>query len=125
MGRESQRCGAPFRQPEWSALALIEAPEFVTQAHDAFAAAGATIISTNSYAVVPFHIGEALFAQRGTELAGLAGKLARDIADKRGAKGTGSLPPVLGSYRPDLFEVNAAHTILSGLIVGVSPFADV
>lgn len=29
MGRELQRTGAPFRQPEWSALALIEAPEFV------------------------------------------------------------------------------------------------
>ncbi len=26
MGRELQRSGAPFRQPEWSALALIEAP---------------------------------------------------------------------------------------------------
>ena len=27
MGRELQRRGAPFRQPEWSALALIEAPQ--------------------------------------------------------------------------------------------------
>ena len=50
MGRELQRIGAPFRQPEWSALALIEAPEFVLQAHRSFIAAGARIISTNSYA---------------------------------------------------------------------------
>ena len=42
MGRELQRRGAPFRQPEWSALALIEAPDFVSQVHDAFATAGAT-----------------------------------------------------------------------------------
>lgn len=27
MGRELQRSGAPFRQPEWSALALSEAPK--------------------------------------------------------------------------------------------------
>jgi len=27
MGRELQRRGAPFRQPEWSALALSEAPQ--------------------------------------------------------------------------------------------------
>ena len=27
MGRELMRAGAPFRQPEWSALALSEAPE--------------------------------------------------------------------------------------------------
>ncbi len=125
MGRELQRLGAPFRQPEWSALALMDGPEFVTQAHDGFAQAGADVISTNSYAVVPFHIGEALFAERGGELAGVAGKLARDVADKRGLKVAGSLPPVLGSYRPDLFEVEAARTILAVLIEGLSPFADV
>ncbi len=125
MGRELQRLGAPFRQPEWSALALMEGPEFVTQAHDSFAAAGAKVISTNSYAVVPFHLGETLFAERGTELADLAGKLARDVADKHGLKVTGSLPPVLGSYRPDLFEIEAARSILAVLIKGLSPYADI
>nr|AAC44507.1 msh [Agrobacterium tumefaciens] len=58
MGRELLRNGAPFRQPEWSALSLIEAPEFVKMAHDAFVAAGAEVITTNSYALVPFHIGD-------------------------------------------------------------------
>ncbi len=125
MGRELQRLGAPFRQPEWSALALMEGLEFVTQAHDAFAQAGATVISTNSYAVVPFHIGEGLFATRGAELAGLAGNLARAVADKHSLKVAGSLPPVLGSYRPDLFEVEAARAILAVLIEGLSPYADV
>lgn len=125
MGRELQRSGAPFRQPEWSALALLEGPEFVSRAHDAFAAAGAKVITTNSYAVVPFHIGEARFAERGAELASLAGKLARDVADQRGLKVAGSLPPVLGSYRPDLFEVEAARAILSMLIDGLAPYADV
>lgn len=125
MGRELQRRGAPFRQPEWSALALMEAPEFVSQVHDGFAIAGATVLSTNSYAVVPFHIGETLFTQRGTELAALSGKLARGVADKHGLKVAGSLPPVLGSYRPDLFEVNAARAILSVLVEGMSPFVDI
>ncbi len=32
MGRELKRRGAPFRQPEWSALALMEAPETVERA---------------------------------------------------------------------------------------------
>ncbi len=124
LGRELQRLGAPFRQPEWSALALMEGPEFVTQAHEAFAQAGAKVISTNSYAIVPFHIGEACFAERGIELAGIAGQLARDVADQQGLTVAGSLPPVLGSYRPDLFEVKAARAILSVLIEGLSPFAD-
>jgi S-methylmethionine-dependent homocysteine/selenocysteine methylase len=125
LGRELERLGAPFRQPEWSALALMDGPEFVTQAHSSFAQAGAKVISTNSYAVVPFHIGDALFQQRGVELASLAGKLARDVADQNGLKVAGSLPPVLGSYRPDLFEVKAARSILSVLIEGLSPFVDI
>jgi S-methylmethionine-dependent homocysteine/selenocysteine methylase len=125
MGRELQRLGAPFRQPEWSALALMEAPDFVSKAHEAFSAAGAQMVSTNSYAIVPFHIGEERFAERGTALAALAGQLARGVADERGLKVAGSLPPVLGSYRPDLFEVNSARAILAVLIEGLAPFADI
>ncbi len=56
-GRELARIGAPFRQPEWSALALIEAPAFVTQVHQRYVDAGADVITTNSYAIVPFHTG--------------------------------------------------------------------
>lgn len=33
MGRELHRRGAPFRQPEWSALALMEAPDIVRETH--------------------------------------------------------------------------------------------
>ena len=36
MGRELARRGAPFRQPEWSALALMEAPETVREVHQAY-----------------------------------------------------------------------------------------
>lgn len=124
MGRELQRSGAPFGQPEWSALALLEGPEFVRRAHDAFAAAGAMVVTTNSYAVVPFHIGQDRFDERGAELASLAGELAREVADRRGLKVAGSLPPVLGSYRPDLFEEEAARAILAVLIDGLAPYVD-
>ncbi len=125
ISRELQRVGAPFRQPEWSALALIETPELVARVHDDFAAAGAQIISTNSYAVVPFHIGEARFKREGAMLAARSGQLAKNVARQYGIKVAGSLPPVLGSYRPDLFEKNAARDILSVLIAGLSPFADI
>lgn len=125
ISRELQRLGAPFRQPEWSALALIETPELVRQVHDEFAAAGAGVISTNSYAVVPFHLGQERFAADGVKLAARAGQLARTVAENRGVKVAGSLPPVMGSYRPDLFEVNAAKAILTVLIEGLSPYADI
>lgn len=125
ISRELQRVGAQLRQPEWSALALIETPELVAQVHDEFAGAGADVIATNSYAVVPFHIGAERFTSEGAQLAARAGQLARTVGDKRGVKVAGSLPPVMGSYRPDLFEVNAAKAILTVLIEGLSPSADI
>ncbi|SDR52553.1 homocysteine S-methyltransferase [Paraburkholderia fungorum] len=126
MGRELLRIGAPFQQPEWSALALIEAPHYVRTAHDSFVSAGADVITTNSYAVVPFHIGDTRFAEEGQRLAALAGQLARDAANavSRPVQVAGSLPPVFGSYRPDLFDAKAAEPLLRKLVDGLSPYVD-
>jgi len=125
-GRELQRIGAPFRQPEWSALALIEAPEYVLKCHENYIQAGAQVITTNSYAVVPFHVGAERFHQQGKRLASLAGQLAVDAKNQasRPVKVAGSLPPVMGSYRPDLFEQKQATEILKVLIEALSPWAD-
>lgn len=127
MGRELQRIGAPFRQPEWSALALIEAPEFVLQAHQAFVDAGARIITTNSYAVVPFHIGDERFTEQGRTLAERAGRLARQAASvgREPVTVAGSLPPALGSYRPDLFDHQRSVAIHRELIAGLQAHVDV
>lgn len=128
MSRELVRVGAPFRQPEWSAFSLIEAPEFVAQVHREFIAAGADIVTTNSYAVVPFHLGEDRFRQQGQKLADLAGRLARHEADTcdtdQPVLVAGSIPPVFGSYRPDLFVSERAQDILAPLIAGLSPHVD-
>jgi S-methylmethionine-dependent homocysteine/selenocysteine methylase len=74
---------------------------------------------------VPFHIGQERFDAEGLRLADLAGQLARKVADEFGIKVAGSLPPVLGSYRPDLFNVEEARPILEVLIEGLSPHADI
>ena len=110
LGRELQAMGAPFRQPEWSALALMEGPEFVRAAHDAFLQAGADIVTTNSYAVVPFHIGADVFAARAPELLRLSGELARAAADAaaRDVQVAASVPPMFGSYQPDKFDPDMA-----------------
>jgi len=126
--------------------------------HGSFIAAGADVITTNSYAVVPFHIGAARFASRGEALADLAGRLARQaVADASRAAATdvarqaavdarqpavagtrgpavtdsarrikvaGSLPPVCGSYRTDLFRPDEARPILQTLVRGLAPHVD-
>ena len=126
MGRELLRRGAPFAQPEWSALALMEAPAAVQDVHAAFIAAGADVITSNSYSLVPFHIGEERFRARAGELAALAGQLARQavIASGKAVKVAGSLPPLFGSYRPDLFDAARAPDIARPLIDGQAPYAD-
>jgi S-methylmethionine-dependent homocysteine/selenocysteine methylase len=126
MGRQLLRMGAPFRLPEWSALALIEAPSFVSDAHDAFIAAGAQVITTNSYGLAPARIGEARFASDGERLADLSGRLARAAADRAAERVlvAGSLPPVFESYRPELFDADRAPAILDVLVSGLAPHID-
>ena len=126
MGRELQRCGAPFRQPEWSALALSEAPQVVVAVHTAFIESGAQVITSNSYAVVPFHIGEERFANEGLKLASIAGQLARTAADASAhpVKVAGSLPPLFGSYRPDLFQPERVSEVLTPLLQGLGAHVD-
>ena len=80
MGRELLRMGAPFRQPQWSALALTEGPEWIVRAHTNFIDAGADVVTTNSYAIVPFHIGEDRFVNEANPLADIAGRCARAAA---------------------------------------------
>ena len=117
MGRELMRIGAPFEQPEWSAMALLEAPEFVTQAHQNFIHAGAQVITTNTYALVPFHIGQQRFNELGASLVKQAAQLAKSAAQQSaGVQVAGCLPPVLGSYRADLFEESKAEPLLEVLI---------
>jgi len=126
MGRELERVGAPFRQPEWSALALIEGPDYVRKVHDEYIEAGADVITTNSYAVVPFHIGEDRFAKEGRTLAALSGTLAREAADAapRSVRVAGSLPPVFGSYQPELFDPARAGELLGVLVEALEPSVD-
>ena len=134
MGRELERRGAPFRQPEWSALALIEAPKHVLAAHLAFIAAGAHVITINSYAITPFHLGERFYSE-GLALATTAAKLAYKAvqsgnntvpdASQTSAQVAACLPPLFGSYRPDLFKREAAAQIARPLIEAQAPFADI
>lgn len=128
MSRELLRLGAELKQPEWSALALINAPDIVRQVHSEFIAAGADVVTTNSYALVPFHIGEERFQKDGPALISLSGQLAREAANAvsdRVVTVAGSLPPIFGSYEPQNFDPSRVQDYLSVLVKGLEPFIDV
>ncbi len=126
LGRELENYGAPFRQPEWSALAMMQTPDIVAAVHRDYIRSGAEVITTNSYALVPFHIGESAFASQGERLAERAGQVARHVADTQG-QGTlvaGCIPPLFGSYRADLYQPERAGEIAQPLINGLNASVD-
>ena len=123
MGRELKRIGAPFRQPEWSALPLIEAPETVATVHQNFINAGAQVITTNAYALVPFHIGQDRFQKDAYPLAERAATIARKVAGDA-IKVAGCIPPAFGSYKPELFLPDLLDPILTPLIVAQEDHID-
>ncbi|MBM7323356.1 homocysteine S-methyltransferase family protein [Agrobacterium sp. CMT1] len=127
MSRELQRLGAELKQPEWSALALINAPDIVRQVHAEFIEAGADVVTTNSYALVPFHIGEDRFNKEGASLIALSGRLAREAAEasKRNVAVAGSLPPIFGSYEPENFDPSRVQDYLKVLVENLQPHVDV
>jgi S-methylmethionine-dependent homocysteine/selenocysteine methylase len=127
MSRELLRLGAELKQPEWSALALMNSPDIVRQVHEEFIAAGADVVTTNSYALVPFHIGEERFQAEGPALIALSGRLAREAADAAGRKVVvaGSLPPIFGSYEPENFDPSTVQDYLKVLVENLAPHVDV
>ncbi len=104
MGGELMKRGANSGKALWSAQSLIDAPEMVTQVHADFIAAGADIITTNSYSTIPSYLGKQGLAHEFETYTAKAGRLARAAADSAigSVRVAGSLPPLDESYRADL-----------------------
>ena len=104
MGRELRFRGVDVPSTIWSAGALITDPEVVRQIHIDYIAAGADVITTNTYGIIKNDLSNVGIADRFTELNTLACKLAVEARDlsQREVVIAGSLPPLRGSFRPDL-----------------------
>ena len=104
MGVELIRRGVAAASGLWSAQALIQDPDAVVRTHRDYIAAGARIITTNSYSTIPSYLEKAGLEERCEELTALAGALARQAADCSGEQVlvAGSLPPLSESYRADM-----------------------
>ena len=104
MGGEIQDRVPNAKHGLWSATALIECPQLVTDIHQEYIDAGADVITTNTYSTVPSYLGKVDMAERYLELTASAAQLARQAADAsdRPVRVAGALPPLEESYRPDL-----------------------
>ena len=109
MGRELQFRGVALSERIWSAQGLIIAPDVVREIHADYITAGADIITANTYGLIRDDLARVGMADRFTELNLLACQLARDAVGKtrRSVWIAGSLPPLRGSFRPDLVGPHA------------------
>jgi S-methylmethionine-dependent homocysteine/selenocysteine methylase len=103
-GRELRRRGVPILDTIWSANALVVAPHAVLEVHLDYIAAGADVITTNTYGIIRSELAKEGIEDRYAELNRMAGALARQAREEGGRNVAiaGSLPPLRGSYRPDL-----------------------
>lgn len=103
IGQELVKRSGDRATPLWSTQVMIDHPELVQQVHADYFAAGATVASTNTYAVLHDRLERAGLQDRVDELLAAALASARSA---RAAHGSGrvaaALGPVGATYRPDL-----------------------
>ena len=110
MGTELQRRGADTRLPLWSARALVDDPALVRTIHSEEVAAGAEVLTANTFRTHFRTLAKGGLADRSRVLTALAVALARDAAAESGRDIfiAGSLSPLEDCYRPDLVPEDAA-----------------
>ncbi|MEZ4332969.1 MAG: homocysteine S-methyltransferase family protein [Myxococcota bacterium] len=113
-GTELERAGLATGLPLWSSHALLEAPEGVGAVHAAHLAAGAEVVTANTFRTQRRTLALAGLGDRDASLTRLAVSLARHAVDgrtrddARPAWVAGSLPPLEDCYRPDRVPDDAA-----------------
>lgn len=116
MGTELTRRGIDTHLPLWSAKALIDAPEIVARIHADYAAAGAQVLTTNTFRTNRRTLDRAGLGNRMRELTHTAVNLAKAVGTP-GLRVAGSLAPVEDCYTPELVpsqaELDAEHRELA------------
>jgi len=103
IGQELVKRSGDRATPLWSTQVMIDHPDLVREVHDAYFTAGATVATTNTYAVLRDRL-EPVGLQDNMELltdtAVKAANAARDASG--GGRVAASLGPLIASYRPDI-----------------------
>lgn len=103
VGQELVRRAGERATPLWSTQVMIDHPKLVGEVHLHYFAAGATIATTNTYAVRRDRLARAGLEDRFAALTEAAILSARRARAAHGAgRVAGSIGPIGASYRPDL-----------------------
>jgi S-methylmethionine-dependent homocysteine/selenocysteine methylase len=103
-GRELEAQGASIDPPLWSANAFYTDPDIVKKVHKSFIAAGAMVITANTYAITQYHLRNANKLKDQLKLLDLAYEKAHQAVGETNSSVliAASFPPLTESYRADL-----------------------
>jgi S-methylmethionine-dependent homocysteine/selenocysteine methylase len=100
IGTELLRLGIALPPPLWSAVAIERAPDVLMALHGAYAAAGATVHTANTFRATAWAFRNAGLPDRSRDLSAAAVALAR-AAIPAGHRVAGSIAPLEDCYSPE------------------------
>ena len=111
----------------WSTQFLIDRPELVRELHRDYLSAGADIVTTNSYALLPDRLSPFGLEDRFDDLHRKACQLVVSARDEHGeGLVAGAMGPVGRSYRPDLAPpVEEAAELYARIAAIQGPYVDI
>ena len=103
MGQELVHRAGDKATPLWGTQVMVDHPGMVETVHRDYFAAGATIATSNTYAIFRDRLDDTPYESRFAELNDAAMAEAKAAAaDFDGARVAGAIGPIKASYRPDL-----------------------
>lgn len=122
MGQELVHRSGDRPTPLWSTQVMMDHPGLVAAVHRDFANAGATIATTNTYALHRDRLGDTPIADRFADLLDMAVAEARAAGAVRIA---GSIGPLRASFRPDLHpDADAGVPLYAEVAQMIGPSCD-
>lgn len=125
MGQELVKRSGDRPTPQWSTQVMVDHPGLVAEVHRDFAAAGATLATSNTYAI---HHDRLIGTPLEGKQAALVERALNELADGVGQHGrtAGAIGPLNGSYRPDAHPDHDTAVALYGELAGLlAPSVDI
>ena len=126
IGQEIVRKSGDQPTPLWSTQVMVDRPGIVESVHRDYFGAGATVATTNTYAIHKDRFGGTALNGRFKELIGMACNEASKAREAhRSGRIAGAIGPLGASYRPDLVpDPEEAAVIIGELVELLEPHVD-